>query len=1173
MNRKNIPFSIFLIAGLLLPLSISSVTESANVYEQIEMTFAEPVSRTQSYSVEGYTDFFISNNGQIENDDVLLYTANGPVKTGFRENGITIAVETEDKGFSYDIDFLGGSSSGPEGMEELDHHTNYFSGSDPDDWHTNVENFENIIYENVWENIDIVYRIVDGRLKYDTLVHPGGNVKDVVFSFQDVSPELIDGALLIRTPIGDIFDDMPLTYQSDDEITSSWSMMSDSCIGFEVGQYDPDRELVIDPGLSFSSYAGGSNLDRGRAIVVDSQGYSYIAGYTASNLFPTTTGAYDTSYGGGNNGDAFVMKVNISGDRLIYSTYLGGSGSDYGMSIDVDSSGNAYIGGQTYSNNFPTQNAYDGSYLRNGDAFVTKLSPRGNSLVYSTYLGGYYKDEINGLKVNSAGNAFVTGRSAYVQWQGYRYPTTYNAYDRTPNGDGDIVVTKLATNGMSLVYSTFIGSNDDETGYGIDLDSSGNAYITGETRSSNFPTTSGAYDRTYGGSGDCFVVKLSSSGGSLSYSTFFGGSSSDTGYSLVLDRSNQAHITGQTDSSSFPTTNNAYDSSYAGNTDAFISVISSNGATMMNSTFVGGSGTDVGRGIAYGPNGMVYITGHTASSNYPTTSDAYSTSNSGNNDVFVTKMNMSGGGVIYSTYIGGSNNEEARGIYVDDDGLIYVAGETNSNNYPTSLSAFDRSHNSNDDVFFTKFYPADFKPSGLTTHPWYFHVNLTWSPPGTFIIDGYKHVGYRIYRGLSTSSMKIVAEIGNVTYYNDTINYFVSREYQYFVTALFETIGEGKETNTARGIPMVTPIPSDPVASPGDLCIDISWNKLDQFCLDTFEIDYILYRGLSTNYLAEYARLGEMGNYMDSGLPPIPRDYFYSLSYEIKGVGESNMSNIIMATPNTPPSGPSIGMIETLDSGFDLSWEAPERTGGYPIEGYELYRGPSEDALEEIRVLGQDVVNFTDSGLEPGTTYYYSISALNSLGSSIPTMSGPNLAKTVPSKPLDLATIGSSNTIDLEWSPPINTWNEPIEAYNIYKIADSGSFDLIGTTGPQKTRFTDNGENGVIANYSVSAVNFLGEGDMSDVIEGMAVGVPGKVNVIEAVAGNRQSSIYWETVASDGGSPVTRYSIYRSLNIEDPQMIANTSSGSDSFTDLELTNGESYYYRVTAWNINGEGEL
>jgi hypothetical protein len=271
-------------------------------------------------------------------------------------------------------------------------------------------------------------------------------------------------------------------------------------------------------------------------------------------------------YQGANVGgyDAFITKLDSSGSALIYSTYLGGSGTDYGYGIAVDASGNAYVTGITVSDDFPTKNPYQAT--RSGfscDVFITKLDSSGSALAYSTYLGGSGEDEGYGIAVDGSGNAYVTGET-----RSNDFPTQ-NPYQGTRAGSIDAFITKVSLSGTALTYSTYLGGSGNDNGRGIAVDASGNAYVTGKTYSDNFPTQD-PYQATRGGFNyTVFITKLDSSGSALAYSTYLGGSGEDNGYGIAVDGSGNAYVTGYTSSDNFPT-QNPYQGAYGGNRDAFV---------------------------------------------------------------------------------------------------------------------------------------------------------------------------------------------------------------------------------------------------------------------------------------------------------------------------------------------------------------------------------------------------------------------------------------------------------------------------------------------------------------------------------------------------------------------------------------------------------------------------
>jgi hypothetical protein len=313
------------------------------------------------------------------------------------------------------------------------------------------------------------------------------------------------------------------------------------------------------------------------------------------------------------------------------------------------------------------------------------LNSSGTSLVYSTYLGGSNNEQGNGITVDSSGNAYVTGYT-----DSFIYPTTAGAYQTTLGGGIDVFVIKMNTTGTGLVYSTYLGGSGTEQGSSIAVDSSGNAYVTGYTQSSNYPTTLGAYQTTYGGGTyDGFVTELNTTGTGLVYSTYLSGSGDDIGYGIVVDSSGNAYVTGYTTSSNFPTTAGAYQTTLGGGQDAFVTKMNTTGTGLVYSTYLGGStGGEQGRGIAVDSSGNAYVTGYTNSANFPTTAGAFQTTNIGGQDVFVTKLNTTGTALVYSTYLGGSNNEQGLGIAVDSSNYMYVAGYTTSSNFPTTVGAY-----------------------------------------------------------------------------------------------------------------------------------------------------------------------------------------------------------------------------------------------------------------------------------------------------------------------------------------------------------------------------------------------------------------------------------------------------------------------------------------------------
>ncbi len=411
--------------------------------------------------------------------------------------------------------------------------------------------------------------------------------------------------------------------------------------------------------MVYATFLGGTDWDFGADIAVDTGGNAYVTGRTRSNNFPTTSGAFDQSFGGGTCGtapntysceDGFVVKLNPAGSALAFSTYLGAGDYEGADGIAVDAAGSAYVTGGTGSVDFPTTpGAFDTSHNGYGDAFVVRLETAGSNLAYATFLGGGYGDDGEGIVVDAAGNAYVTGYTGSVD-----FPTTPGAFDTSANGNGDAFVVKLNAAGSGLAYGTYVGSSDWEVSVALAIDGQGEAYVTGVTSSSSFPTTEGAFDRSFGGGTcgtppyvsvcrDAFVTRLNDNGTALVYSTYLGGSGDgsgiygDSGRAIAVDPAGNAYVTGWTDSVDFPTTPEAFAPSFSGYSDAFVSKLNPAGSELTYSTFLGGSGSDSGHGIAVDSAGTVYVTGD-ASTGFPTTPGVFDPVANGS-DAFVAKLN------------------------------------------------------------------------------------------------------------------------------------------------------------------------------------------------------------------------------------------------------------------------------------------------------------------------------------------------------------------------------------------------------------------------------------------------------------------------------------------------------------------------------------------------------
>jgi uncharacterized protein (TIGR03437 family) len=648
-------------------------------------------------------------------------------------------------------------AAGPAPGKRLPGAANYFVGL-REDWREDVTGYDSVRYRGVYSGIDLVFHGESKSLEYDFVLAPHADPGAIRFDVTGQRSLAIDGNgdLVVSTGAGEIRWKRPEIYQDSaagtgrTPVTGSFTLVGTHTVAFQVGTYDRERSLVIDPTLSYSTFLGGGGNEYARGIGLDAAGNVYIAGGTTTSNLPTVS-ALQTNFGGQTanaaSGDAFVAKFSPSG-TLLYLTYVGGSGDDSAMALAVDPLGNAYITGFTTSANFPTAGApYQaafgglggGTVMRTGDAFVAKIAPTGNRLIYSTYVGGSKDDFGLAIAIDGTGAAYITGGTMSAN-----FPVSGTAYLKTFQGGGgqqptftfkmplidagDAFVAKLDATGSNLLFSTFLGGTLDDVGSTIALDLSSNVYVGGFTLSSNFPTTAGAYQRQFGGvdpadqffqTGDGFIAKIKPDGSGLVYSTLFGGAGDDYVQSIAVDSTGDVYFTGSSGSSSIPTTAGVFQAAFSGPAflpngtenrigDAVVGKLNPAGSAMVYLTWLGGTGNDAGTAIAIDFAGDAYVAGFSDSTNFPVSSDAFQKTMNGDGgavqfetfgDAFLSVLDANGAKLIYSTYMGGAKDDLGFGLALDKSDNIYVAGNSYSSNFPTSANAFQKAYGGQQQVY------------------------------------------------------------------------------------------------------------------------------------------------------------------------------------------------------------------------------------------------------------------------------------------------------------------------------------------------------------------------------------------------------------------------------------------------------------------------------------------
>lgn len=651
-----------------------------------------PVEKaTSSEALNSVPANFEANRGQADADVKFVGRGNG-FGVLLKADGAVLALQNRKQG-SADKSALRGKQSPDEslpahlvtmkldganstafvsGVQEQTARANYFIGDDPSKWVRGVETYSGVLYSSVYRGVDLMFHSNEQQLEYDFMVAPGADADEIRLRFDGVERVTLanEGTLILKTPAGELRHQRPVAYQEKAgariPVTADFKKLGDGTIGFQVGSYDQALPLVIDPVLVYSTYVGGGASDFGRGITVDAAGNAYVVGdsFSSDFLFRAST----------TNSDVFIGILASNGLLLTYG-FFGGLKNDTATGLTVDGSGNVYLCGSTESTDFPIVNSVGSALLGSSDAFVVKMTPNLQQFFYSSLIGGSAQESGVSVATDAAGSAYISGRTTSAD-----FPLVGAIQVSYGGGDSDAFVSKLAPDGKTLIYSTYLGGNGTEdlsNRSGISVDTAGNAYVTGDTQSANFPLKSAVQPAKNGNTStsDAFVSVINPSGSDFVYSTYLGGLNDDFGLAIATDSSKNAYVAGKTKSTSFPGSTATRTSTTT--SDAFVAKLNPAGSAISYLTFVGGpSGDDAANAITVDSGGSAVIAG-SAGPGVPTVSSIQSFFKGGADDALIAKLSTSGA-VSFSTYMGGSGDEEALGVALGADGVIYVTGFTDS---------------------------------------------------------------------------------------------------------------------------------------------------------------------------------------------------------------------------------------------------------------------------------------------------------------------------------------------------------------------------------------------------------------------------------------------------------------------------------------------------------------
>jgi uncharacterized repeat protein (TIGR02543 family) len=656
--RKRAFLVLLLIVGLLslLWLVSSQSTASRSLTKTDPSTAPSmPSKEAVSAKLADLERGWVKNEGQW--DQRALFSAPGYFGTTWiTKDGelLHVAVKKEEckekacpsKGWVISERWVGGKVQAIKGEEELETKVSYFIGNDPSKHRTGLSTYRYVSLGEVWSGVEVQLKATQKTVEKLFYVKPGADPSKIVVQVDGAEGLKLskDGEIIIQTGLGDLKLSKPMAWQEKDgkklPVEASYKLIGKNRYSFEVAKADPSLPIVIDPILQ-STYLGGRGHDRALAIATHpTTGEVYVAGYTFSTNFPNTTDGAQISCSGCSSYyiDAFVARLNSNLTSISQSTYLGGSGSDSATALAISSTGDVYVAGETLSTNFP--NTAGGAQENNRgwrDAFVARLNSSLTQILQSTYLGGSGADYAYALAI-SGGEVYVAGETFSTN-----FPNTTGGAQGSRGGKSDAFVARLNSNLTSISQSTYLGGSGSDSAYALAIHpTTGDVYVAGVTFSTNFPNTTGGAQESKSGiySWDAFVARLNSSLTQILQSTYLGGRYDDRALALAIHpTTGEVYVTGWTSSDNFPRTTGGAQGSRGGSLDAFVARLNSNLTQILQSTYLGGSGSDTAFALAIRPTtGDVYVAGYTYSTNFPRTTGGAQGSRGGSLDAFVARL-------------------------------------------------------------------------------------------------------------------------------------------------------------------------------------------------------------------------------------------------------------------------------------------------------------------------------------------------------------------------------------------------------------------------------------------------------------------------------------------------------------------------------------------------------
>ncbi|MGA1873073.1 MAG: fibronectin type III domain-containing protein [Thermoplasmatota archaeon] len=1199
---------------------------------------------------------FIENRGQWD-EEVLFIARAGSVRILRTGMEFCIGGEGHEGGARLKYEFLNGSVASPRGIEHLPTRYNYYLGNDPSRWAEDAMSFREVLFEEVWESIDVRFHFSGSALKYDIMVRPGGDPDRICLGVHGAEQLKAAGDDLLFMEGSDVLgrDGGLLVYQDhlENMIDASYRIGPDNTFSFDIGNYDKDELLVIDP-IVYGNYIGGYGWQEIMDSDLDAGSNHYLTGYTGAPDFPTTPDAYDNSSNGSE--DIFLSKVSSDGSVLVYSTFIGGMAIDRGTKMVMDGSGSVYLTGYTGSMDFPTtpgaiNTTNSGT---NSDAFLVKMDPGTGKLLYSTFLGGSGMEEGNDICLASDGDILITGFTKSSD-----FPIHGDPYNTIDTKSWDIFVCRIESDLSDLVFSTFFGGFSNDVGKDIMVLDNGDIVISGETTSDDLEMILGGYDRSFAAEVDSFIYILDSDASALKATTYFGGNNLDHITGLDVDADGNIYVGGYSYSTDLPTTEDAYQEYWNDLYDIFVARFNPQLSRLQYCTYIGSHDMETANDLIIDDRGRLHMAGRTESTTFPVTWGALQNRNDGNSDCIYFIFDPSTSELVYSTYFGGSSDEYCNALELIDDRTVLLSGWTASGDLPFNDRGFNDHITGWQDGFSCAIdlsLPPEV-PQNLSVVPELSGANITWDPP---VEDGGKPVtGYLLgkIRLDDTPRLKLY-ELGPSKHFYFDEEIQVGYSYVYKIAAR-NIAGLGNFTDNATLEYFFPPtVPRDLKVELLDGILNISWNapefdggspivnysvekvRVDdgmqwkfnttsEYLLDENFTKGVAYRysvranngyhisedlamtefihitkpsapfGLEVRYGNRFANVSWEEPLDDGGIPIIAYhfyrglgptnltiistlvgenrsfndtsvvngvDYFYMVS-ATNGQGVSGTSEVVSAKPIGPPNPP--WKVESNYSGgiVYLTWDPPTTDGGSPILEYRVYRWLEGLVPEVLMPVSGERTYYNDTSVEPNSEYYYFVTAVSELGESDPSDMIIVEITGHPTSPRSLKAVPGPGFVTLEWVPPSDTGHMPLTGYKLYKKIGDGGFEiLVELTANEEFHVDTEIELGVVYTYRVAALNGIGESRPSAEVEFYPVAPPSPPGNLLAHSSEDMIELTWITPSEDGGVPLVNIHIFRGPDPGSLEHYGSVGGMATSFQDEDVEVGVEYYYKVAASN-------